>query len=261
MARSKIPSGTLVLIPARLASTRLPGKPLAEIAGLPMIAQVIRRAEEAKLGPVWVATDHPAIKATVEGVGGQAVMTRASHLSGSDRIHEALEKIDPKKKVKFIVNVQGDLPTVESSTIRAAIKPLQDKAVDIATVAAEIDNEADRTNPNIVKVVGSPAGNKLLRALYFTRATAPAGDGPLYHHIGLYAYRRAALEKFVRLKPSSLEKREKLEQLRALEAGMRIDVAIVDAVPLGVDTPAELEKARALLRAKRRSPPRSPRRS
>jgi 3-deoxy-manno-octulosonate cytidylyltransferase (CMP-KDO synthetase) len=257
MARSKIPSGTLVLIPARLASTRLPGKPLAEIAGLPMIAQVIRRAEEAKLGPVWVATDHPAIKAAVEGVGGQAVMTRVSHVSGSDRIFEALEKIDPKKKVKFIVNVQGDLPTVEPATIRAALAPLKDRSVDIATVAAEIDNAADRTNPNIVKVVGSSVGKRHLRALYFTRATAPAGEGPLYHHIGLYAYRRSALEKFVRLKPSPLEKREKLEQLRALEAGMRIYVAIVDAVPLGVDTPAELEKARALLRAKRRSPSRS----
>jgi 3-deoxy-manno-octulosonate cytidylyltransferase (CMP-KDO synthetase) len=254
MARSKIPSGTLVLVPARLASTRLPGKPLAEIAGLPMIAQVIRRAEEAKLGPVWVATDHPAIKAAVEGAGGQAVMTRVSHVSGSDRIFEALEKIDPKKKVKFIVNVQCDLPTVEPATIRAALAPLRDKSVDIATVAAEIDNAADRTNPNIVKVVGSPVAKRHLRALYFTRATAPAGEGPLYHHIGLYAYRRSALEKFVRLKPSPLEKREKLEQLRALEAGMRIDVAIVDAVPLGVDTPAELEKARALLRAKHRSP-------
>jgi 3-deoxy-manno-octulosonate cytidylyltransferase (CMP-KDO synthetase) len=257
MARSKIPSGTLVLIPARLASTRLPGKPLAEIAGLPMIAQVIRRAEEAKLGPVWVATDHPAIKAAVEGVGGRAVMTRVSHVSGSDRIYEALQKIDPKKKVKFVVNVQGDLPTVEPATIRAAIKPLQDRAVDIATVAAEIDNAADKANPNIVKVVGSPVGKRQLRALYFTRATAPAGEGPLYHHIGLYAYRRSALEKFVRLRPSPLEQREKLEQLRALEAGMRIDVAIVDAVPLGVDTPAELEKARALLRAQHRSPRRS----
>lgn len=251
MARTKIQSGTLVLIPARLASTRLPGKPLAEIAGLPMIAQVIRRAEEAKLGQVWVATDHPAIKAAVEGIGGRAVMTRVSHVSGSDRIFEALNKIDPKKKVKFILNLQGDLPTVEPATIRAALAPLKDKTVDISTVAAVIDNAADKTNPNIVKVVGSPAGKKRLRALYFTRATAPAGEGPLYHHIGLYAYRRSALEKFVKLKPSPLERREKLEQLRALEAGMRIDVAIVDAVPLGVDTPAELEKARAQLRAKR----------
>jgi len=251
MPRPKAVSDTLVLIPARLASTRLPGKPLAEIGGLPMIAQVIRRAEEAKLGPVWVATDHPAIKAAVEGVGGRAVMTRVSHVSGSDRIFEALNRIDPRRKVKFVVNVQGDLPTVEPKTIRAALAPLRDRAVDISTVAAEIDNEADKQNPNIVKVVGGEIAKRRLRALYFTRATAPAGEGPLYHHIGLYAYRRAALERFVKLKPSGLEKREKLEQLRALEAGMRIDVAIVDAVPLGVDTPAELEKARRILRAKR----------
>ncbi len=250
MARSKNASQTLVLIPARLASTRLPGKPLVEIAGLPMIVQVIRRAEAAKLGPVWVATDDLAIQTAVEKAGGHAVMTRKDHVSGSDRIFEALQTIDPKKKAKIIVNVQGDLPTVEPATIRAAIKPLADKAVDISTVAAPIDNEYDRVNPNVVKVVGSAAGKNRLRALYFTRAAAPSGEGPLYHHIGLYAYRRAALEKFVKLKPSGLEQREKLEQLRALEAGMRIDVMIVDAVPLGVDTRAELEKAREMLRVK-----------
>jgi 3-deoxy-manno-octulosonate cytidylyltransferase (CMP-KDO synthetase) len=187
----------------------------------------------------------------VEKAGGNAIMTRADHVSGSDRIFEALRKIDPKKKAKFIVNLQGDLPTVEAATIRAAVAPLKDKAVEIATCACVIDNEADKHNPNIVKVIGSIAGKNRLRALYFTRATAPSGEGPLYHHIGLYAYKRAALEKFVKLKPSGLEQREKLEQLRAIEAGMRIDVAIVDAVPLGVDTPAELEKARAILRGKR----------
>jgi 3-deoxy-manno-octulosonate cytidylyltransferase (CMP-KDO synthetase) len=251
MPRTKKPADTLVLIPARFASTRLPGKPLADIAGLPMIVQVIRRAEEAKLGPVWVATDDETIHAAVEKAGGRAVMTRADHVSGSDRIFEALKSIDPKKKVKFVVNVQGDLPTIEPATIRAALAPLKDKAVDIATVAAVIDNESDKQNPNIVKVVGSNAGKNRMRALYFTRASAPAGEGPLYHHIGLYAYKRAALERFVKLKPSGLELREKLEQLRALEAGMRIDVAIVDAVPLGVDTPAELEKAREILRTKR----------
>jgi 3-deoxy-manno-octulosonate cytidylyltransferase (CMP-KDO synthetase) len=251
MPRSKNSSPTLVLIPARLASTRLPGKPLVEIGGLPMIVQVIRRAEAAKLGPVWVATDDLAIKTAVEKAGGNAVMTRKDHVSGSDRIFEALRAIDPKKKAKIIVNVQGDLPTVEPATIRAAAKLVQDKAVDIGTVAAVIDNENDRVSPNIVKVIGSVAGKNRLHALYFTRATAPSGDGPLYHHIGLYAYRRAALEKFVKLKPSNLEQRERLEQLRALEAGMRIDVAIVDAVPLGVDTRAELEKAREMLRAKR----------
>jgi 3-deoxy-manno-octulosonate cytidylyltransferase (CMP-KDO synthetase) len=251
MPRSKTSPQTLVLIPARLASTRLPGKPLVEIGGVPMIVQVIRRAEAAKLGPVWVATDDLAIKAAVEKAGGNAVMTRKDHVSGSDRIFEALRAIDPKKKAKIIVNVQGDLPTVEPATIRASAKLVQDRAVDIGTVAAVIDNENDRVSPNVVKVVGSAAGKNRLRALYFTRATAPSGEGPLYHHIGLYAYRRAALEKFVKLKPSNLEQRERLEQLRALEAGMRIDVAIVDAVPLGVDTRAELEKAREMLRAKR----------
>lgn len=253
MTRSKNASEIVVLIPARMQSTRLPGKPLADIAGLPMIVQVIRRAEAAKIGPVWVATDDRAVKAAVEAAGGHAVMTRMGHVSGSDRIFEALGKIDPRKKIKIVVNVQGDLPTIEPGSIRAALAPLRDSKVDIATIAAVIDNADDRANPNIVKVVGSPVAKakNRLRALYFTRATAPAGDGPLYHHIGLYAYRRAALETFVRLKPSPLERREKLEQLRAIEAGMRIDVAIVDAVPLGVDTPAELEKARALLRAKR----------
>lgn len=253
MTRSKNASEVVVLIPARMQSTRLPGKPLADIAGLPMIVQVIRRAEAAKIGPVWVATDDRAVKAAVEAAGGHAVMTRMGHVSGSDRIFEALGKIDPRKKIKIVVNVQGDLPTVEPGSIRAALAPLRDSKVDIATIAAVIDNSDDRANPNIVKVVGSPVAKakNRLRALYFTRATAPAGDGPLYHHIGLYAYRRAALETFVRLKPSPLECREKLEQLRAIEAGMRIDVAIVDAVPLGVDTPAELEKARAVLRAKR----------
>jgi len=251
MAHTKTASDILVLIPARMAATRLPGKPLADIAGMPMIVQVIRRVEEAKIGPVWVATDDASIKRAVEAAGGKAVMTRADHISGSDRISEALRKIDPRRKVKIVVNVQGDLPTIEPASIRAALKPLKDKAVDIATIAAVISDESERSNPNIVKAVGSEVSKGRLRALYFTRATAPTGEGPLYHHIGLYAYRRAALEKFVKLKPSPLEKREKLEQLRALEAGMRIDVAVVDAVPLGVDTPAELEKARAILRARR----------
>jgi 3-deoxy-manno-octulosonate cytidylyltransferase (CMP-KDO synthetase) len=251
MARSQTASDILVLIPARMAATRLPGKPLADIVGVPMIVQVIRRAEEARIGPVWVATDDAAIKRAVEAAGGKAVMTRVDHVSGSDRIFEALRKIDPKEKVKIVVNLQGDLPTIEPVSIRAALKPLKDKSVDIATIAAVIVDESERTNPNIVKAVGSEISPGRLRALYFTRAMAPTGEGPLYHHIGLYAFRRAALEKFVKLKPSPLEKREKLEQLRALEAGMRIDVAVVDAVPLGVDTPAELEKARAILSARR----------
>jgi 3-deoxy-manno-octulosonate cytidylyltransferase (CMP-KDO synthetase) len=243
----------IILIPARMAATRLPGKPLAEIAGRPMIAHVIDRAAAAGVGPVFVATDSVEIEAAVVKAGGQAVMTRADHASGSDRIFEALERLDPGAAADIVVNVQGDLPTLDPADIRAALAPLADPAVDIATIAAEIRKAQERTNPNVVKVVGTPVGPDRLRALYFTRATAPYGDGPLYHHIGLYAYRRTALAKFVRLPPSPLERREKLEQLRALEAGMRIDVAIVSSVPLGVDTPEDLEAARAALT----SPPNS----
>jgi 3-deoxy-manno-octulosonate cytidylyltransferase (CMP-KDO synthetase) len=237
----------LILIPARMASTRLPGKPLAEIAGEPMIVHVLRRAQAAEIGPVVVATDSVQIAAAVEKAGARAVMTRADHASGSDRIFEALGEVDPRGSAGIVVNVQGDLPTLAPQAIKAALGPLADPAVDIATLAAAIKNEAERHNPNVVKVVGTPVAPSRLRALYFTRATAPAGDGPLLHHIGLYAYRRAALERFVALPPSPLEQRERLEQLRALEAGMRIDVAIVDAVPLGVDTPEDLETARAML--------------
>jgi len=245
-------SKVLVLIPARMHATRLPGKPLAEIAGKPMIVHVVERAREAALGPVWVATDAPEILRAVEGAGHRAVMTRADHASGSDRIFEALGIIDPGGEAQIVVNLQGDLPTVEARAIRAALSPLEDEAVAIGTIAGEIREPAERTDPNVVKVVGTPVAAGRLRALYFTRASAPAGEGPLYHHIGLYAYRRKALENFVRLPPSMLEKRERLEQLRALEANMRIDVAIVDAVPLGVDTPADLDKARALLAGKQR---------
>jgi 3-deoxy-manno-octulosonate cytidylyltransferase (CMP-KDO synthetase) len=244
----------LVVIPARMAATRLPGKPLADIAGQPMIVHVLRRAEAAAIGSVVVATDSEEIAAAVRKAGGRAVMTRADHVSGSDRVFEALEQIDPRGHVAIVVNVQGDLPTLSPQDIRAALGPLADPAVDIATIAAEITDPAERGNPNVVKVVGSPVAPiaredgrpalMRLRALYFTRATAPTGDGPLYHHIGLYAYRRAALKRFVALPPSPLEQREKLEQLRALEAGMRIDVAIVATVPLGVDTAEELEVAR-----------------
>jgi len=237
----------LILIPARMASTRLPGKPLLDIAGEPMIVHVMRRAQAARLGEVVVATDSEVIAACVEKAGGRAVMTRADHASGSDRIFEALAVADTQRKSAIIVNVQADLPTIAPSDIAAAIAPLADPAVDIATIAAEITRAQERTDPNVVKLVGTPAGERRLRALYFTRAAAPAGEGPLYHHIGLYAFRRPALERFVALPPSPLEQREKLEQLRALEAGMRIDATIVDSVPLGVDTPADLERARELL--------------
>ena len=237
----------LIVIPARMAAIRLPGKPLADIGGVPMIVHVWRRAQEAAVGPVVVATDSEAIAAAVAKAGGRAVLTRADHVCGSDRIFEALEQIDANRTFKTIVNLQGDLPTLSPADIGAALIPLGDPAVDIATIAAEIRSPEERSDPNVVKVVGTPVSPGRLRALYFTRATAPAGEGPLYHHIGLYAFRRAALEKFVKLPPSPLERREKLEQLRALEAGMRVDVALVDAVPLGVDTVQDLEKARAML--------------
>jgi 3-deoxy-manno-octulosonate cytidylyltransferase (CMP-KDO synthetase) len=237
----------LILIPARMASTRLPGKPLLDIAGQPMIVHVMRRAQAARVGEVVVATDSEVIAACVEKADGRAVMTRANHVSGSDRIFEALEVIDPQRRSSIIINMQADLPTIAPADIAAAIAPLADAAVDIATLAAEITREEERSDPNVVKLVGTPVGKDRLRALYFTRATAPAGEGPLYHHIGLYAFRRAALARFVALSPSPLEQREKLEQLRALEAGMRIDASIVASVPLGVDTPEDLERARKIL--------------
>jgi 3-deoxy-manno-octulosonate cytidylyltransferase (CMP-KDO synthetase) len=240
----------LVLIPARMAATRLPGKPLLDIAGLPMIVHVLRRAEAARIGRVVVATDAPEIARAVTAHGGEAVMTRADHPSGSDRIFEALEALDPSNEIDTIINVQGDLPTIEPGDIRAVLGPLDDAGVDIATLAAVIRKDEEHTNPNVVKVIGSPASPTRLRALYFTRATAPYGDGPRYHHIGLYAYRRQALARFVALPPSPLETREKLEQLRALEAGMRIEVTVVDTVPLGVDTPHDLETARHMLAEK-----------
>ncbi|MGH6703000.1 MAG: 3-deoxy-manno-octulosonate cytidylyltransferase [Bradyrhizobium sp.] len=240
-------SRTLVLIPARMAATRLPGKPLLDLAGLPMIVHVLRRAEAARIGRVAVATDTPEIAAVVTAHGGEAVMTRSEHPSGSDRIYEALGKLDPHGAMEIVVNLQGDFPTIRPENIRSVLGPLADPEVDIATLAAEIHVDEERTNPNVVKMVGAPVAARRLRALYFTRATAPWGEGPHYHHIGLYAYRRRALQRFVALAPSTLERREKLEQLRALEAGMRIDVTLVDTVPRGVDTPADLESTRQIL--------------
>jgi 3-deoxy-manno-octulosonate cytidylyltransferase (CMP-KDO synthetase) len=240
-------SRNLVLIPARMASSRLPGKPLLEIAGLPMIVHVLRRAEEAAIGRVAVATDTPEIAQAVKAHGGEAVMTSPDHPSGSDRVFEAMEKLDPEGRADIVVNLQGDFPTISSQNIRDVLAPLSETAVDIATLAAEIHTEEESLAPSVVKAVGSPLGGRRMRALYFTRATAPHGDGPRYHHIGLYAFRRAALARFVKLPPSPLELQEKLEQLRALEAGMRIDITIVDTVPRGVDTPADLETARRIL--------------
>jgi len=245
---------TIILIPARMASTRLPGKPLADLAGKPMIAQVAARALESGVGRVVVATDTEEVAAAARAEGVEAVMTRADHQSGSDRIFEALQGIDPEGKAEIVINLQGDLPTIPPEDIRAVTRPLDNPDTEIATLGVEIEDEEEKTNPNVVKIVGVPlAGARQstrLRALYFTRATAPWGEGPLFHHIGIYAYRRAALERFVALPPGALETRERLEQLRALEAGMHIDVEIVRSVPLGVDTPADLERARQILSAK-----------
>lgn len=239
---------TLTIIPARMGSTRLPGKPLADICGKPMIVHVAERAHAANLGRTVVATDSPEVLQTVQAHGLEAVMTRSDHESGSDRIYEALQTLDPDGLVEAVINVQGDLPTIEAELIIKALAPLHDGAVDIATLGVEITEESEKTNPNVVKIVGSPLGNQnRLRALYFTRATAPWGDGPLYHHIGLYAYKRTALERFVSLGRSYLEQRESLEQLRALENGMRIDVELVSGQPLGVDTPADLDRAREMI--------------
>jgi 3-deoxy-manno-octulosonate cytidylyltransferase (CMP-KDO synthetase) len=238
----------IVLIPARMASTRLPGKPLADIAGVPMIVRVWRQAVAAKVGPVVVAAAEHAIREAIEAAGGRAVMTDPDLPSGSDRIFAALEHIDREYAHDVVVNVQGDLPALDPTYICAVVDALAATGADIATLAAEIDDEADYDNPNVVKpVVAWDVGGDRGRALYFTRARAPHGDGPLFHHIGIYAYTRPALSRFVALDPSPLEKREKLEQLRALESGMRIAVARVDEVPLSVDTPEDLRKARELL--------------
>ena len=243
------PSNPIVVVPTRLAATRLPDKPLADIHGQPMIVHVWRRAVEAAVGPVLVASADQAIAEAVAKAGGRAVLTDPDLPSGSDRIAAAVTAVDPDGRHDAVVNVQGDLPTIDPKAIRAALALLDNPAVDIGTIAAEITLDEETTNPHVVKaVVELPDGAAAGRAVYFMRATAPTGPGPMLHHIGLYAYRREALERFVALPPSALERRERLEQLRALANGMRIDVALVDDVPLGVDTPADLDRARWLLR-------------
>jgi 3-deoxy-manno-octulosonate cytidylyltransferase (CMP-KDO synthetase) len=241
----------IVLIPARLASTRLPNKPLADIAGLSMIERVWRQAVAAGVGPVVVAVAEREIADVITKAGGKAILTNANLPSGTDRINEALKRFDPDGVHDVVVNLQGDLPALDPAYIRSAIDVLGPTGADIGTLAAEIDDPADYDNPSVVKpvVVWDVTGARG-RALYFTRARAPAGEGPLFHHVGIYAFRREALARFVALPPSPLEKREKLEQLRALEAGMTIAVARVDEVPLSVDTPADLEKARKALSGK-----------
>lgn len=238
----------LILIPARMGSTRFPGKPLAPIAGLPMIVHVWQRAIEAGLGRVAVATDSEVIADAVRAAGGEAVMTSDAHESGSDRIFEAWQTLDPAGEAEIIINLQGDLPTIEPAALRAVLRPLEDEACDIATLASVISEAREITDANVVKVVAPLDGpGTTANALYFTRAAAPYGAGDYYHHIGIYAYRAAALARFVSLAPSMLERREKLEQLRALEAGMKIGAACIDTFPLGVDTPADLERAEKLL--------------
>ena len=238
----------VLLIPARMASTRLPAKPLADIAGLPMIVRVWQQAKAAGLGPVVVAAGEAEIVSVIQAHGGQAVLTDPDLPSGSDRIWAALQILDPDARHDVVVNLQGDLPALDPDQLKTVAQALKQSGADIATLAAPIDNDADKVNPAVVKaVVAWDASGKLGRALYFTRATAPAGDGPLFHHVGLYAYSREALESFVALPPSALERSEKLEQLRALEAGMRIAVARVYEAPLSVDTPADLERARKIL--------------
>ncbi len=237
----------IILIPARRAATRLPDKPLAMIGEVPMIVHVWRRACEAKLGRVVVACDDDAIKQAVEAAGGEAVLTDPNHPSGSDRIWEALQLVDADGAHDIVINMQGDLPTLDPALLQALLPPFAEAAVDIVTLATPIRDADEKLNPSVVKPVLSFISASHARALYFTRATAPAGEGELYHHIGIYAYRRDALQRFVAAAPSELERREKLEQLRALELSMRIDVCVVQTNPLGVDTPADLEKARAVL--------------
>jgi len=245
----------IVVIPARLASTRLPNKPLADIAGAPMIVHVWRRAVEADVGPVLVACAEAAIAEAVRAAGGAAVLTRPEHPSGSDRMFEALQTVDPQGRHDAVINLQGDLPTVDPQAIRAVLAPLAEPAVDIGTIATLIVSDEERDNPNMVKAAAAfaptpPGQIPVARALYFSRLPVPSGEGPHYHHVGIYAFRRAALARFIALPPGALEQRERLEQLRALEAGMRIDVALVDSAPFGVDTPADLARARAILTPK-----------
>ena len=238
----------VILIPARMGSTRFPNKIMAEIEGSPMIVQVWRRARAAEVGRVVIAAAEAIIVDAIEAAGGEAVLTNPHHPSGSDRIHEALHIIDPQGIHDVVLNLQGDLPTIEAEAIRRVLAPLSNLSVDIATIAAKITITKEKTDPNVVKVVaGLKPMAQIGRAIYFTRANAPFGDGPMYHHIGLYAFRRTALERFIALPPSILERRENLEQLRALEAGMRIDIALVDTVPLGVDTPADLARAKLIM--------------
>lgn len=241
-------NGTLVVIPARLASSRLPDKPLALIGDDPMIIHVWRRAVEADVGPVLVACGDPEIAEAIENAGGTAILTDPDLPSGSDRVWAAAQTFDPDERFDCIVNVQGDLPFLEPRLIQVAVAAMRDSQADIGALVSKITDPDEINNPSVVKVAVDFSGDKTIApALYFSRSAIPAGDGPLYHHIGIYAYSREALKRFVSLPPGGLETREHLEQLRALENGMRISAGLVDTIPFGVDTPADLERARRLV--------------
>lgn len=241
----------IVVIPSRMASTRLPGKPLADIHGRPMILHVLDRAREAGIGPVAVACGDPEIVEAVRADGAIAVLTDPSLPRGSDRVYAALTELDPQGKHDVVVNLQGDLPTIPPSYLRTVLIPLADPSCDLATLVAPITTEEEKALPSVVKAACAFDGGRAVSpALYFSRCPIPWGEGPLWHHIGIYAFRRQALARFVALPESPLEKRESLEQLRALEAGMRVVCARVEQPPFGVDTPADLERARVALAPK-----------
>ena len=245
-------NNTVILIPARMQSERFPNKPLADICGKSMILHVLDRANEADIGSVYIACCEQEVFDEVTNNQGNALFTKIDHACGTDRIYEALHKIENSHNIDYVINVQGDLPTIDPDIIRKISEEISKDECDIVTVVSAIKDQEEKTNPNVVKAILSFKENEdAANALYFTRATAPYGDGDLYHHIGIYAYTRKALEKFVNLPASPLEKREKLEQLRALENGMKINALLVDTVPLGVDTPADLEKAKGIISAEK----------
>lgn len=239
----------LVVIPSRLAATRLPRKPLAEIDGSPMILHVLQRGLEADIGPVVVAAADAEIAFAVENAGGRAVLTDPALPSGTDRVLAAVDELDPGHAVDLVVNLQGDMPEIDPACLALCLAPVVEDGCDIGTLVVPTDDARERDDPNVVKAVVSfaDAAETRGRALYFTRAPAPGGTGPVQHHVGIYGFRRDALERFCDLEPSPLERRERLEQLRAIEAGMSIGVRRVDHAPAGVDTPEDLEAARRRL--------------
>jgi len=238
----------IIIIPSRLASTRLPRKPLADIGGLPMIVRVAKRALEAKIGTVVVAAGDQDILDAISGLEGvQGVLTDSSLASGSDRVHAALQQVDPAGEHDVVINLQGDLPLIEPASLAAVLEPLKQDSFDIGTLAAPVQSEWERNAEQVVKIACDFGERSVARALYFSRLPIPWGAGPHWHHVGVYAWRREALERFVSLQPSALERRESLEQLRALEAGMTIGCARIEHAPQGVDTPEDLERVRKLV--------------